>query len=384
MKRSTHGILTTHNGSLPRLPELLPQLLAKDQGKPYDHETFETTVRKAVADVVKRQVDAGITVLNDGEQSKLSYLFYIKDRLTGLGVEEDRARQERAGEDQEFPEYFARSGSRATRRPVCTGPIDWKDFGAVQKDIDNLKAAVKGVQAQDVFMSSNSPGNSVRTIHNRYYRTGDEYLQAVADALKREYKAIVDAGFLLQIDCPDLASAGSREADLYNSQAKLRAMIAHNVEVLNGVTKQLPPEQMRIHVCWGAGEGPHNRDVELKVIVDLLLKTIAAGVTIVGANGRHEHEWKVWKDVKVPDGKAIVPGVIDSTCNFIEHPEAVAERIVRYAGVLGKENVIAGVDCGFATSVGNAAPQVDPKISWAKLKSLSDGAALATKELWRK
>lgn len=378
MKRSTNRILTTHNGSLPRSQELRDLLGAKRTGKSMDPKVFEAAVQRAVTDVVKHQEEVGITVPNDGEQGRIGYATYIVDRLAGFGSAENNGPQVRMGEELEFPEYFARqrTSSAATLRSPCIGPITWKDFGAVRKDIDNLKSATKGIRVEDVFVSAPSPGTVLRFFPNRYYPSKEAYLHAAADAMKREYEANVNAGLILSLDCPDLASPAFRPASY--SVSEFRKDIAENVEALNYATRDIQPDKMRIHVCWGAGEGPHNRDVELKDIVDILLRARTAGVTVVGANGRHEHEWKVWKDVKVPEGKVIVPGVIDSTCNFIEHPEAVAERIVRYANVLGRENVIAGVDCGFGR------PLVDDKIAWAKLRSLGDGAALATKELWRK
>ena len=383
MKHSTRGILTTHNGSLPRTPELRDMLVGKLGGKQVDAEAFAVAVRGAVGTVVKHQEEVGITVLNDGEQGRVAYATYVADRLNGFGAPEKSGPQVRMGEELEFPEYFARQGGGgAGMRSSCVGALTWKDFSAVQKDIDALKAAAQGVRSEDLFMSSASPGTVLRFFPNRYYPSKESYLHAIADVMKREYEAIVKAGVVLQLDCPDLASPAFRPASY--SVSDFRNDISENMEALNYAVRDIPADQVRIHVCWGAGEGPHNHDVELKDIVDILLRARSGAVSVVGANGRHEHEWKIWKDVNVPAGRSVIAGVIDSTCNFIEHPEAVAERIGRYGTVLGRENVMGGVDCGFATGVRSGPPAVDPKIAWAKLQSLAQGAALATKELWRK
>lgn len=379
MRRSTNGILTSHTGSLPRPPDLLTLLLAKEEGQAVDPGVFDATVRRAVADTVKHQAEVGITVLNDGEQSKIQYSSYVKDRLTGFeGVETVRPG---GVEAQDFPEYAARRPATAVRRPTCNGPIQWKDFSAAQKDIDNLKAATRGVGAEDVFMTAASPGVIAFFLNNRYYPSEEEYLYALADVMKREYGAIVSAGFVLQVDCPDLAMGWNTQfADL--SLGEFQKVVALHVEVLNYALADLPPEQLRMHLCWGNNEGPHHRDVALKDIIGLVLQARPTAISFVGANPRHEHEWKVWKEVKLPDEKVIIPGVIDSTTNFIEHPELVAERIVRYASVVGRENVIAGSDCGFGTSADRTV--VDARISWAKLQAMAEGARLATKELWGK
>jgi 5-methyltetrahydropteroyltriglutamate--homocysteine methyltransferase len=377
MKRSTERILTTHTGSLARPPELLQMLLAREEGQPVDPGVFDAAVQRAVTEKVKRQVEAGIAIINDGEQSKISFATYVRERLHGFGgADEPRP----VGlEAREFPEYATR---RATpyRRPACNAPIAWKDFSAVEKDIANLKAAIEGLSVEEVFMTAVSPGTLANFFPNRYYPTREVYLEAVAEMMKREYEAIVQAGFILQLDCPDLALRSTWFPDL--SIPEFRTVVAQNIEALNAATRDIPAEHVRMHVCWGAGEGPHNHDVPLRDIVDVLLTGRPAALSIVGANGRHEHEWKVWQDVQLPAGKALIPGVIDSTTNIVEHPEVVAERIVRYANVLGRENVIAGVDCGFGTNA--RTDQVDPEIAWAKLQALVEGAELATKALWGK
>jgi 5-methyltetrahydropteroyltriglutamate--homocysteine methyltransferase len=375
VKRSLERIVTTHTGSLARPPQLLQMLLARDEGQAVDPEVFDATVRQAVTQTVQRQVEIGLTVINDGEQSKISFATYIRERLHGFGgADEPRPVSLEA---REFPEYAAR---RATpyRRPACNAPVAWKDFSAVEKDIANLQAATAGLQVEEAFLTAVSPGTIVNFFPNCYYPTREAYLEAVAEVMQREYEAIVQAGFLLQLDCPDLALRSTWFPDL--SIPEFRTIVAHNVEALNHATRDIPAERMRMHVCWGAGETPRNHDVPLRDIVDELLKARPAGLSLMGANGRHEHEWKVWQEVRLPDGKILIPGVIDSTTNIIEHPEVVAERLVRYASVLGRENVIAGVDCGFGTNA--RTDQVDPKIAWAKLRALVEGAELATRELW--
>ena len=375
MKRSTERILTTHTGSLARPPELLQMLLAREEGKPVDPEVLHATVRGAVIEKVKRQVEIGLAVVNDGEQSKISFATYVRERLHGFGGADE---QRPVGlEARQFPAW-ARRRATPYRRPACNAPVAWKDFAAVEQDITNLTAATAGLPVQEVFMTAVSPGTLANFFPNRYYPTREAYLEAMAEVMKREYDAIVQAGFLLQLDCPDLALRSTWFPDL--SIPEFRTVVAQNIAALNTATRDIPPERVRMHVCWGAGEGPHNHDVPLRDIVDLLLAARPAALSIVGANGRHEHEWKVWQDVPLPTGKVLIPGVIDSTTNIVEHPEVVAERIIRYTTVLGRENVIAGVDCGFGTSA--QTDQVDSEVAWAKLRALVEGAELATRTLW--
>ncbi|HVW17362.1 MAG TPA: cobalamin-independent methionine synthase II family protein [Solirubrobacteraceae bacterium] len=408
MKRSTESMLTTHAGSLPR-PDSLRDILADRQvGRDYDADRLEAEVRAAIDAVVAKQAEVGLTVVNDGENSKYSFITYLKDRLDGFGVVEEEisayyASRRGLGPGEiraslDFPEFFEGRGSadsfvregKTAERAVCTGPISWKDFSEVERDIANLKSALAPFDGQvaDAFMSATSPGAVLMTLPNRYYKDDEEYLYAIADAMSREYKAIVDAGFVLQLDCPDLATRviAREQAALERGERtdfsleEFRREIKRNIDVLNHATRDIDPDQMRIHVCWGSTEYPHHLDTELKDFVDVLLTARPAGLMVVGANGRHEHEWRVWEDVTLPEGKVVLPGVIDSTTNIIEHPDTVAERILRYASVLGKENVIANVDCGFQTSAGR--DQVDPRVAWAKLRSLSEGAARASRELW--
>ena len=376
MKRSTERILTTHTGSLARPPELLQMLVAREEGKPVDPEVIDATVRGAVVEKVKRQVELGLAVVNDGEQSKISFATYVRERLHGFGgADESRP----VGlEARQFPAWAAR---RATpyRRPACNAPVAWKDFAAVEKDIANLKAATAGLPVEEVFMTAVSPGTLANFFPNRYYPSREAYLEAMAEVMKREYDAIVQAGFLLQLDCPDLALS-RHMVFAHLSLDDFRKVITTHVEALNHAVRDIPPERMRMHICWASTQGPHHKDVPLKDIVDIVLKGRPQAVSFPGANPRHGHEWKVWKDVKLPDGKIIIPGVIDSTSNFVEHPELVADRLVQYARVVGPENVIGGVDCGFGTFAGRL--QVDSKIVWMKLASLAEGAQLASRELW--
>jgi 5-methyltetrahydropteroyltriglutamate--homocysteine methyltransferase len=376
MKRSTDRILTTHTGSLPRPADLVEMLRSLDARAPLDEAAFQKRVRDAVAETVARQRKAGIDVLNDGEEGKVGYSTYIKDRCTGFEGENRSTMVQAEGRD--FPDWAAARARPSMVRPACTGPIAWKDFDAVKRDIDNLGAAAKSSGAEEVFMSAASPGVIAIFLTNEYYPTQEAYLEAIANVMQDEYRAVVDAGFILQLDCPDLAmSRHNRYAD--KTLEEFRKVVELHVEVLNEATKGIPADRMRLHLCWGNYEGPHQLDVELKDIIDIVLKARAEGISFEGANPRHENEWRVWRDVKLPDDKVLIPGVIDSTTNFIEHPEVVADRIERYASVAGKENVIAGTDCGFGTFAGGGT--VFPDIAWAKLAALSEGAALATREL---
>ena len=376
MQRSNDRILSTHMGSLPQSPALHARLMARVEGAV--DATLEQDVRAAVAESVRRQVETGLTVVNDGEQGKSGWASYVQDRLNGLSGENIPRPRSRDADD--FPDYYRTAGlpAGAAARPACNGPLSWKDFSAVEADIANLKAAVADVDAPEVFMSASSPGNISNFHPNRYYASEEEYLTAVADVMQREYEAIVAAGFLLQLDCPDLAIQGMYFPEA--SDEEFRKIVAQRIEALNYATRNIPAESMRVHVCWGRGESARTHDQPLKNLAPIYLKARPVGLTIVGANGRHEYEWRVWQDVKLPPGKVLIPGVIDNTTSIIEHPETVAGRIERYAGVVGRENVIAGVNCGFGNELSAAIP--DPRIVWAKLKALGDGAAIATRTLW--
>src|SRR5579875_186350 len=379
MKRSTERILTTHTGSLPRPQELLEALEASSSGARAD---FSALVRRAVADIVRKQVEVGVDIVNDGEMSKPSYATYVKDRLTGFDGE---AEPFAIGDFADYPEYGERFLSQGAMqklaRPACTGPVTCKDTSAVEADIANLKAALTNSGAVEGFLSAASPGVISIFLANHYYKTHEEYLAALAEAMRPEYKAIVDAGLVLQIDCPDLAMG--RHIQFPNaSLAEFRKNITAHVEALNHALQGIPAERTRIHLCWGNYEGPHHRDVPLRDIIDIVFRANANGISYEASNPRHEHEWAVFEEVKLPQGKILIPGVIDSVTNFIEHPELVAQRITNLARVVGAENVIAGTDCGFATVAGYSA--VDPKIAWAKFQSLSEGARIASRILFRR
>ena len=385
MKRSTDRILTTHTGSLPRTAKVVELLLAEQQKPGARRAELQAAVREAVGYVVGKQIECGLDIINDGEQGRTDYTVHVLDRLTGYAGES--AAPMGTG-DEEFPELallLKQFASPFQHRPACSGPVDWKDWPAAQADIDTAKAALAGAKddkkAEEFFMTSPSPGQIARYLKNRYYKSDEEYIYALADVMRREYKAIVEAGFILQLDCPDLAML-RHMVYLDLPLVEYRKIIAVNVAALNHAVRDLPPERMRMHVCWGSTVAPHHTDVEIKDIVDIVLSARPQAVSFPGANPRHEHEWKIWRDVKLPAGKIIIPGVIDSTSNFVEHPELVADRIMNYAGAVGRENMIAGVDCGFGTFAGRV--QVDTKIVWMKLASLAEGARRASKQLWAK
>jgi 5-methyltetrahydropteroyltriglutamate--homocysteine methyltransferase len=377
MKRSDGRILTTHTGGLPRSRDLVAMLRDREEGRPVPGLTAR--VRAAVVDAVNKQVETKLSVVNDGEQGRVDYTVYVKDRLTGFDGESVPLPSIDVDEFPEWTEMARQFAPPFQRRPACIGPIAWKDWPALEQDIRNLRQATLGAAVDEVFMTSPSPGQIGRFLQNRYYPSDEAYLAAVADVMRREYRAIVDAGFLLQVDCPDLA-LGRHTQFAHLSLAEFRKVAEMHVEVLNHAVADLPSDRMRMHICWASTGGPHHHDVPLADIVDIVVKGRPQGLMFPGANPRHGHEWKVWRDVKLPAGKVLIPGVIDSTTNFIEHPELVAERIERYAGIVGRENVIAGCDCGFGTFAGRV--QVDTNIVWHKLRSLVEGARLASRALW--
>jgi 5-methyltetrahydropteroyltriglutamate--homocysteine methyltransferase len=379
MRRSTERILTTHTGSLPR-PRKLVELMLAERDHPGAHTgAFEAAVREAIAAVAEKQIACGLDIINDGEQGRTDYTVHVLDRLTGY---EGPSSPPLGTGEPEFPELSALLSQFASpfqHRPACNGPVGWKDFAAAEADIARSKQLLAWEGATELFMTSPSPGQIARYLKNRHYPSEEAYMFALADVMAREYRAIVDAGFILQLDCPDLAmSRHMLYPDL--SIAEYRKVIAVNVAALNHAVEGIPAERMRMHVCWGSTMGPHHTDVPLKDIVDIVLTARPQAVSFPGANPRHGHEWKVWNSVTLPEDKIIIPGVIDSTSNFVEHPELVADRIVQYARAVGRENVIAGVDCGFGTFAGRV--QVDSKIVWMKLQSLAEGAALASRQLW--
>lgn len=383
MKRSTERILTTHTGSLPRPASLLPLVQQKEGGALRDQAGFVSAVKAAVGTVVHQQIDSGVDVINDGEVDKPSYATYPKDRLSGFGGVAEGFFA--IGDLADYPEYgqriFGGDGSAVAtlKRAACDGPVAYRDLAGLETEIANLKAAVAGTSPTEVFMSAASPGVISIFLPNKYYKTHEAYLAALADAMKVEYQAIHQAGFVLQVDCPDLAM-GRHIQFPDASVAEFRRNIEMHVEALNHALSGIPEEQVRLHLCWGNYEGPHHRDIPLRDILDIVFKAHAAGISYEASNPRHEHEWAVFKSVKLPTGKLLIPGVIDSVSNFIEHPELVAQRICNVARLVGRENVMAGTDCGFATVAGMLT--VDPKITWAKFRSMAEGARLATQELW--
>ena len=380
MLHSTDYFLTTHTGSLPRPEDLIRMMFAKEEGVPVDRAALAVRIRSAVAEIVRRQVESGVTVVNDGEMSKPSYATYVKDRLNGFGGE-SRPLQYRDLVD--FPHMarrvFGDPGRSRRRTPACDGPISVRDPRAVGIDLENLQAAAAEAKAERVFMTAASPGVISLFFHNEYYPSHDAYLFAIADAMRYEYEAIARAGIILQLDCPDLAMGRHIQfADL--SLDEFRKMARRHIEALNHALANVPPDRSRLHLCWGNYEGPHHYDVPLADIIDIVFTARPSGISFEAANPRHAHEWKLFEDVRLPEGKVIIPGVLDSTTNFIEHPDLVAERIARYARLVGRENVIAGTDCGFGTWVGQAA--VDPDIAWAKLASAAEGARRASRQFW--
>ncbi|MEA2245712.1 MAG: 5-methyltetrahydropteroyltriglutamate--homocysteine methyltransferase [Solirubrobacteraceae bacterium] len=377
MKRSTEHILTTHTGSLPRPPELLDALQRRDRGDgDGDGDGLDAQVREAVADVVRRQAGAGVTVVNDGEAGKIGYATYVKERLDGFGGEAGMAGL--PADMAEFPDYMRRvMGGIDFAMPACVGPVSYRGQDAVGADIANLQAALDGARVEDAFLSAASPGVIAVFLQNQHYASHEEYVFALADAMKVEYDEIHRAGIVLQLDCPDLAMSGHM---LGESLDDFRARARVNVEAIDHATRDIPPDDMRLHLCWGNYEGPHHHDVALRDILAIALEARPAAVSFEAANPRHEHEWTVFEDIELPEGKVIIPGVLDSTTNYIEHPELVAQRLVRYGKLVGPENVMAGSDCGFATFASFLT--VDPGITWAKLHAMAEGAALASKELY--
>ena len=380
MKRSTKRFLTTHTGSLPRPEALIRAMFAKEEGVPVDAAALKARIREAVAAIVKKQVDSGIDIVGDGEMSKPSYATYIKDRLTGFGgTSQPLVYQDLVAFPDLARRVFGDPGRSRRKTPGCNGPISLRDPTAAAADVEHLAAAIQPVAVEDAFVTAASPGVVSLFFHNSHYPSHEAYLFAIADAMRHEYETVAKAGIVLQIDCPDLAMGrhiqyAGLSLDEFRKKARL------HVEALNHATANIAPEQLRMHLCWGNYEGPHHCDVPLADLLDLVFAARPQAVSFEAANPRHGHEWKVFERVKVPPGKIIIPGVLDSTTNFIEHPELVAERIGRYARLVGRENVIAGTDCGFGTWVGQAA--VDPDIAWAKLASLAEGARLASRELW--
>jgi 5-methyltetrahydropteroyltriglutamate--homocysteine methyltransferase len=395
MKRSTERILTTHVGSLARPDALIPALRAKERGQSYDTATYAKLVREAVAEAVRRQTEVGIDIVTDGEQGKASFFGYIVERFDGFQRKPAPPGQEgnprsASREYRAFPDYYAwseriaewaggRGGTRGHGIDVCTGPVSYKGLAAVQADIENIKLALKGLPHEEVFMPAIAPSYIFATLPNEYYRTSEEYEQALGDALREEYRAIVDAGFVLQVDDPRIITQYMMSPDL--SVADCRRWAAQRVEGINYALRGIPREKVRFHTCYSIDVGPRIHDMELKDLVDIIFKVDAGAYSFEAANPRHEHEYHVFEQFRPPAGTILIPGVISHTTNLVEHPELIAERIGRFARIVGRENVIAGADCGFAASAVRF-NDTHPSVAWLKFAALAEGARLATRQLW--
>jgi 5-methyltetrahydropteroyltriglutamate--homocysteine methyltransferase len=373
-------ILTTHVGSLPRGPAVVEFLLKKERAESYDAAEFDTTMADAVGEVVRRQVATGIDLVSDGETSKISYATYVKDRLSGFGGDNER---QIARDLQPYADFRTRmavfAGKQSFKRCSCVGPIAVVERESLRKDLENLRAAVDIHAPHGAFVNAASPGVVAAFQPNRHYPTHEAYVEAIGAAMQEEYEAIVEAGFSLQLDCPDLAMARHTGfQDLSDEQFLKRA--EHQVEVLNHALRNVPASALRMHVCWGNYEGPHDHDIALEKILGLVLRAKPAAILFEASNPRHAHEWIVWRDAEIPEDKILVPGLLTSTSNYVEHPELIAQRIEQFAGIVGRDRVIAGTDCGFGTFAGIG--KMDAEISWRKLASLVEGARLASRRLW--
>lgn len=381
MKLSSNRILTTHVGSMPRPQNVVDMLFAEDKDQLTDRAAYDDVMSHAVADIVAKQKESGVDIVSDGEMSKISYATYIRHRLTGFGIGEvPRATPK---DLDEFPEYRDRlaqaGGTPKYHRPICQGPIAIKDLQPLHKDIANLKAALAASSVEEGFMNAASPGVVAVFQPNQYYATDEAYLQALAEVMKVEYEAIVNAGLLLQVDCPDLAMGRHirfRDAD----EASFLRHATMQVEALNYALSEVPADRVRMHLCWGNYEGPHTHDISLHKIINVVLQAKPMAIQFEASNPRHAHEWRIWAEADIPENKVLIPGVLDTTTNFVEHPELVAERILRFTNIVGRERVIAGTDCGFGTFAGFGA--IHPSICWAKLGAMAEGARLASAQLW--
>ncbi|PZN31313.1 MAG: epoxyalkane--coenzyme M transferase [Proteobacteria bacterium] len=380
MKLSTDRILTTHVGSLPRSGPITELLLRKERGEPCDEQEFDRVARESVAAIVRRQVEIGIDVVSDGEMTKIGYATYIKDRLTGFGGENIVKPHLDMREHPDLRKRMvAFTGPQNFKRMCCIGPVQVKDPEAVHRDIAVFRHGLADANVTEAFMNAASPGVVSSFQPNQYYPTHEAYLEALAEAMQPEYEAIVAAGFLLQVDCPDLAmSRHTGFQDLTEQEFLKRA--EHQVEVLNHALRNIPPDSLRMHICWGNYEGPHDHDIPLEKIIDIVLKARPRAISFEASNPRHAHEWEVWQSVKLPEDKVLMPGVIDSCSNYVEHPRLVAQRICKFADIVGRERVIASSDCGFGTFAGYG--KVDADVAFKKLRSLAEGAAMASERLW--
>ena len=380
MRTSQDRILTTHVGSLPRPLELRQLLVAKDKGEPYDRAELERQTRDAVLAIVRRQAATGVDIVNDGEMSKPGYSTYVADRLSGFaGHEPAKPRLDTRDHPNFMAAYERMTGANVARRSVCVGPIAVRDREPLNQDIANLRDALAQVGVAEGFMTAASPGLVPVFQNNRHYPSHEAYVEAIAAAMQEEYEAIVEAGFVLQLDCPDLAMAHHTSFQDLN-EADFLKRAAFHVEVLNHALRDVPADRCRIHICWGNYEGPHDHDIDFAKVAPILVKAKPMALVVEAANPRHAHEWRVWQDVKLPDDKILIPGVLDTSTNYVEHPELIAERLCRFADLVGRERVIAGSDCGFGTFAGYG--KLDPDISFKKLRAMVEGAALASKRLW--
>jgi 5-methyltetrahydropteroyltriglutamate--homocysteine methyltransferase len=382
MKLSTDRILTTHVGSLPRGEAVVEQLLLRENGEKVDDATFDRVMREGVSQVVKQQVETGIDVVSDGETSKISYATYMKDRLSGFDGDHPR---QIAKDLQPFAEFRTRmavfAGKQSFKRQACVGPIQVIERETLKKDIENLRAAAGTHRAHEAFMNSASPGVVSAFQPNRYYPTHEAYVEAIGAAMQEEYEAVVNAGLVLQLDCPDLAMA--RHTGFQDlSEAEFLKRAEHQVEVLNHALRNVPASALRMHVCWGNYEGPHDHDIPLEKVMPIVLKAKPSAILFEASNPRHAHEWAVWRNTKIPEDKVLVPGLLTSTSNYVEHPELIAQRVQQFADIVGRERVLAGTDCGFGTFAGIG--KMDAGISWRKLAALVEGAKLASARLWKR
>ncbi len=385
MKRSSGRILATHVGSLPRPEDLLSAVLARDRGEVFDHKAFPSVLERSVREIVRRQADVGLDVIDDGEFGKPGFMHYVNQRLAGfqpIAGEPPRSPFAASRDFQAFPEYYAAQGTSAPAKAAphmeCVGPISYKGHALLAADIANLKAALAEVKAEEAFMPAVSPSNVEEWQRDRYYKTPEEFVFAIAEAMREEYKAIVDSGLLLQIDDPRLVTHYNVTPDASIEDCRKWAEV--RVEALNHALRGLPRSRIRFHTCYGINIGPRVHDMELKDVVDLILRVNAGAYSFEAANPRHEHEWAVWRDVKLPEGALLIPGVITQSGVVVEHPELVAQRIERFAAVVGRENVIAGADCGFGTFAGS--DEIQERIVWAKLAALVEGARIASRRLF--
>ena len=382
MKRGTDRFLTTHTGSLPRPDDLIRMMYAREEGIPVEAAPLAQRVASAVEEFVRKQADAGVDIVNDGEMSKPSYATYIKDRLSGFGGEGNTfVYQDLVAFPNLSKRVFGDPGRSRRKTPACNAPIGVRDPGAAQADVDHLKAAFAKVKAEEMFLTAASPGVVSLFFRNEHYPSEEAYLYAIADAMRHEYETIANAGIVLQIDCPDLGMGRHiQHADLSLAEWRKKAQL--HVEALNHAVANIPPELLRMHLCWGNYEGPHHCDVPLADVIDIVFRAKPIAIALEAANPRHAHEWALFEKVMLPEGKLLIAGVIESKSNFVEHPELIAQRIGRYAKLVGRENVMAGSDCGFGTWVGQAA--VDPDVVWAKMAAMAEGARIATREFWKR